>query len=95
MCSQLMAMGEVEGLQGGGSAEPSVQGAAHAHHDHTAAGSSTLCDDGHDEEESRVTALCRELLSRLPSDPYPIAEVRRKYPMKRELSMNSVLVQEL
>lgn len=87
LCGQLLRMGEVEGLQvaheaGGGDGE-------------AAGGYGSVGTRGPEGDEARVAALCRELLARLPSSDFELASVRQKYPMSRERSMNSVLVQEL
>ena len=86
MCGQLRRMGEVEGVQA--SPEAGAEG--------TGAMSPTLMEpSGAQNDEARVAATCKELLSRLPSRPVDLALVRARYPMSREYSMNSVLVQEL
>lgn len=94
MCSELRKMGEVEGLQtssdsanGAGASGPGAP-AYDSGGDSAAKG-----DDG--AEDSGLALTCQELLSRLPSQPFDLAMVRARYPMSREQSMNSVLVQEL
>jgi dynein heavy chain len=47
------------------------------------------------DQESRVAALCEELLARLPREQFDVAAVRLRYPVGRDHAMNSLLVQEL
>ena len=85
MCSQLRRMGEVEGVQASPEAAEGTGAMA----------STSKESSGAQNDEARVAATCQELLLRLPSRPVDLALVRARYPMSREFSMNSVLVQEL
>jgi dynein heavy chain len=80
-------MGEVEGLEAGQEAG-GQEGAGLA--------SSASSTDGEPVGDTdKGAAACRELLARLPSRSFDLAEARLKYPVLRDTSMNSVLVQEL
>jgi len=87
MCGELQRMGEVDGLRNGldeGGVE--LGGRASS----AAAGPSSSEGD-----EARVALACQGMLATLPKCPVDLEVVRSKYPMDRENSMNSVLVQEL
>lgn len=47
------------------------------------------------DQESRVAALCEELLVRLPREQFDVAAVRLRYPVSRDHALNSLLIQEL
>lgn len=78
-------MGEIEGLRGGQSGSGASDSGAY----------SSTGSAGPDGAEQRVAALCEELLTRLPQQPFDVAAVIEEYPMRWDVSMNSVLAQEL
>ena len=47
-----------------------------------------------DSKEMALERICKEILSKLPSK-FDIEAAQEKYPIVREQSMNTVLVQEL
>jgi dynein heavy chain, axonemal len=89
LCAQLHRMGEVEGLEA--NSNLLADGLEEGCYSSTETGDAPVKENS----EARATRLCNEILSRLPSDPFDLAAARAKYPMQREVSMNSVLVQEL
>jgi len=84
LCSQLLRMGEIEGLDSQGDSASRSLDAYDS--------DELLAQDG---DEARVEALCEEVLSRLPASSFDLHLVRQQYPITRNRSINSVLAQEL
>lgn len=91
VCGKLHRLGEVEGLQG----EPANSPGQETQEFVTGSSAGSGTKPGPKTDEARVAAACQEVLSRLPSSLVDIDVVRATYPLMRERSMNSVLVQEL
>lgn len=89
LCEQLAQVREVEGLSTSQAAVAfsTVAGALVTAAEEQSV--STL------DQESRVAALCEELLVRLPREQFDVAAVRVRYPAGRDHAMNSLLIQEL